>query len=289
MKMMATTNLLKSIFLEAKNKLVKEISELFGIVDEEHITFAFILFIKQLINENKGKLKDAVFADILNILNNVSKKDEINRDEINAYVNNSLIIEVKMHNRAFESQMSGSDYGLIFDIPELDIFNKIVQPYYNGILIQAKRNALKGKKFDSYGELSNLAFDFSIVRHFMSLGLYKFEKDNSDTKLSDIMFVPLEFLKCDDKSFASEINNILKNPEEYQDMECLDAEKFFSLFFERKIGTSNNSEIEKYILGSKLPIIVLEISFPDDGKELLNIIFKKSNKEKTQQRLRQSY
>lgn len=268
--MQRTILLLKSILIASNKEVVKDISHLFGIVDEEPITFTFILTAKRLMKKKEEELKNAISNDIVSILSKHGLHAPYN--EIESYVNESLIVDVEGHNRSFESKTSGSDYGLLFEVPQLHIGEKRIEPLYNGILIQAKRNALKeNKKFTQYGKLSKKKFNFSNVRHFMSLGLYKYENEDNP-HLSDILFTPLDSIKGDNQDFVNEIKQILSGESK---QEHLSSKDFYSLFFDGKIGTNDNSEIEKYIRqGKELPTNTLElrIRFKDDGEQLLSLI-----------------
>ena len=264
-----TKDLLKSLFLNSINQVIRDIRELFSKVDEEPLTFTFILNTKRLIRAQEEELKEAVYNDIISLVQ--SHGCHAREYEIESYVHQSLIVNIEGHNRSFESKTSGSDYGLVVDIPQIDIDEMSVKSSYNGILIQAKRNALEDKIYDRYRELSNPDFDFSHVRNFFSLGLYKFENHNEHPRLSDFFFVPLESIEGNNQKFVKDVNCILRGD---GCQEFLDAESFYSKFINGEIGITDGAKIKKYFYDNKkeLPSLELRIYFEDGGDRLISLI-----------------
>ena len=262
------------ILVNSKNNVVEDIRNVFEIVNEDFITFTFVLNLKKCIDENLNELKCCVLNDIIyNIYSSTGYTVENSRVE--DYVGKALIVDAKMHSRSFESSTSGSDFGLLFQIPILDIYSSGVNVVstYNGILVQAKRNAQKGRPPEQFRKLSKSYSNFSVIRDFFSLAFYKFGNHDGQFKLSDILFLPLNNIKGDNKEFIGKVNNILIGKE---NPKLQDAKEFFLSFLICDLGTTDNSKIEKYILGSKLPIIEIKIEFRDSGRAIDKIVREKN-------------
>ncbi len=269
-----TIEKLSEILVDSKNNVVQDIRDVFEVVNEDYITFALILNLKKCVDEKHNELRYCVLYDIVDSIYALTRHT-VESSRVEEYIRKSLIIDAKLHSRSFESSTSGSDFGLLFLIPILDIDSSgaRITSIYNGILIQAKRNAQKGRRPEQYRKLSESYSDFSAIREFFSLAFYKFRNYDGHFKLFDILFLPLDTLEGSNKEFICKVNNILMGKE---DPKFQDADKFFSSFLRCDLGTTDSSKVEKYILGSKLPIIEIKIEFRDDGRGIDEMIWEKN-------------
>lgn len=262
-----TLKILQEFMAGATAKVVNEIKSLFGIVDEESITFALMLSLKREISMHIEDLKSRATQDVLRIM----KKHWPDSPEgmIKNYVNRFLIVEIVGHNRSFESRVSGSDFGLFLKVPKIETQQRSValRTRCNGVLIQAKRNALANKGLEEFRQLSrNKRIEYTVVQKFMTLGLYRFAQSADERKLSNISFVRLDKLGArTNEEFMRIVNCMLpsrtKRPE-------LSAGEFYGLFLKGEVGTKNRQDIQNYILGKNLPYWELKIYFEDSGDGL---------------------
>ncbi len=259
----STISKIKWILVQSSNNTVQKFGFLSEIVDENHITSHLIYDMKELILKNLEGLKQSVCEDLMSSLQCLRGYST----EVEAYVDQNLIIHVELHNPRFEGKISGSDFGLIFHRPEIQVSYLGIEivPGYNGLLIQAKRNAVDIKKPEEYRKLKNPNFPFKNIREFFSLALYRFE----EFRLSNILFTPLDAIEGDDSHFFQEVNDILSGKKEWV---FLNAEEFFSKFLYCEIGTRDLSEIEKFILTREVPYFQFIIEFRDDGDGLKRIV-----------------
>lgn len=247
---------LKQIFVSALNQTVDEIGKLFFIVDEESITFTFILNLKKLIIERTPFLETSIGNDLQKYFHALSSS------YISRYVRENVVIDVLGHNRYFESKKSGSDFGLIYSIPERT--GRTFTPCYHGLLIQAKRNGLKENKkigFKKFGALSDSFRHYQKVKNFLQIALYNFEPNMHLTK---ILFLNPDKIRRISR-LKYHINKMLK---EGINDNTISSENFIDSFIKPKssIVTTDLNVIKKYIWNGDLPCIELQIKFKDDGK-----------------------
>jgi hypothetical protein len=181
---------------------------------------------------------------------------------------------VKGHSRKFESVRSGADFGLVVEMPlvELGYGDVRVSSRWNGVIVQAKRNWRARRKRSAFATLSSrkTPFDFALVRKFLALGLYRFaDGQNGDVALNDIRFVPLANVTGGNEAFVDTVNEMLRDGVWN---EGVDAENFFTAVSRSEIGTQNRREIEEFILGSRLPCFRLTLRFRDDGRDLQEVV-----------------
>lgn len=268
-----TIKKLLEILVSSKDDVVQDINNVFEVVDEDYITFALILYLKKCVDKELDKLRCCVFSDIINSIY-TSTGYTIDRSRVEERIGQPLVIDAKLHSRSFESSTSGSDFGLLFLIPTLDIDSSgvAIKSIYNGILVQAKRNAQKGRPPEQYRKLSESFSDFSAIREFFSLAFYEFRNNDGCFKLFDILFLPLNTLEGGNKEFMIKVNNILMRRE---DAKFQDAEKFFSSFLRCDLGTTDKSKIEEYLFGSGLPMFEIRVEFTDGGRGINEIVREK--------------
>src|SRR5262249_10076982 len=234
------------------------------------ITFTFILAAKRAALHRTGELRSAVAEDIITSLRRTGRY--IDESRVRAYVSQYLVLRVKEHSRAFEGERSGADFGLVVEAPGVRWLgaHAAIENQFNGVVVQAKRN-WRAKAPEQFGELSKRkrTFDFSKVRGFLALALYRFSEKADGVALRDITFAPLTDVSGNNQEFVNETNRRLKGrviPNE------VSAEQFFQLVTDFSIGTQDRVEIEEIITREKLACLRLSLRFRDDGAGFSNLL-----------------
>ena len=275
-----TFEIIKDIFSESSKTVIEEISSLFKIVDEEPLTFFLIYNFKKLICTKSRKIIDELVKDILDGINkhNIGRIEYPIRDNLRS----NLVVDIIHHTKHFEGSRSKSDFGLIVSYPIIEYTSGHIEisMLRNGILVQAKRNALNLANLNYFGKLSDSTeTKYEIIKEFYTLALYEYEERNSNIELNQISFVTLESYK-NTKNFPKKVNSLLSK----MTSKKIKPADFLDLLMRQEIGTQNEKYIEKYILDQERDVFEIRISFKDNGggfKAMVNQIMQEEQKQET--------
>jgi len=230
---------------------------------EEHITFLFAGELRASVKKasSSGEFDRAFMADLRSSIPDLDYNAE--------HIFSGLVARVNFHNRRHEGSQSASDLGIVIRRPVVRLdhnrtYIDLSLDHSTGLLAQAKRGAYNGAagafKWGRFTKAQQLLFPKH--SNYYSLLLYRLSGGNAD------QLEHFRWQLCKNYPYNDIKRWLLSDrfPAEISSSEVIRR------LFARKIGTEN-SEVIRNIIDPKqsgIPIIDLQILWPDDSTPLLS-------------------
>jgi hypothetical protein len=250
----------------AETSLREQIKLYYHDANEEFITFAFYSHIKDKLREasQSKRIEKAFLSDLKTTLRRQRLSGLSGEWSLERQLNKEaagLVADMVLHNKRQEGN-TGGDFGLIIIHPEIIIGNdflEIKKGSSSGLLCQAK---LKGKD-GKWGNLNRQREVLADRLDYSSLVLYSY----LDVGRSD--FNSVAWKMCKGNSMLDIEESLKKNAPG----KTLNTTGVITHLGKREIGTTDQTQIDKYISPSARQYLELRIYWPedDDPKEPVRI------------------